>query len=238
MAGENQHITDRPAVGPPPLPAAWEAAPTVRAVDGWPEPVQWLTAALLTLSLLLLAWRGWGLTSWSTRPLELQRNAFIVPFDVNQATEAELLTVPALGPALARRIHEHRQAHGPFRTMDDLLAVPGIGPATLARLSEHLGVVAPADRLAPRVVRAAPPDRPVAGKKIPPAVPLDANRATADQLMQLPGIGPTLAARIIEARSRQPFTSIGDLRRVHGIGDKTLERIRPHLRVDAPPRPE
>ena len=58
------------------------------------------------------------------------------------------------------------------------------------------------------------------------------NRATAAQLMQLPGIGKTLAARIIEARRGQPFRRVDELRRVKGIGAKTLERLRPYVIVD------
>lgn len=64
----------------------------------------------------------------------------------------------------------------------------------------------------------------------PPAV-LDPNTATRDQLESLPGIGPTLALRIVEGRSRRPYRRVDDLRRVRGIGDRTLARIRERLRV-------
>ena len=47
----------------------------------------------------------------------------------------------------------------------------------------------------------------------------------------LPGVGETLARRIVESRSEAgPFTELEALRRVRGIGPKTLERIRPYLR--------
>ena len=60
---------------------------------------------------------------------------------------------------------------------------------------------------------------------------LDANTADAPELMQLPGIGPKLAQRIIESRDTLgPFADQDDLRRVRGIGPKTLEKLRPHLR--------
>jgi competence protein ComEA len=49
--------------------------------------------------------------------------------------------------------------------------------------------------------------------------------------MQLPGIGETLAHRIVETRETGgPFPSPDDLRRVRGIGPKKLEEIRPYLR--------
>jgi competence ComEA-like helix-hairpin-helix protein len=68
------------------------------------------------------------------------------------------------------------------------------------------------------------------------AMPLDLNRATRDELDRLPGIGPGLAARIVDARESQGrFGSVDDLRRVRGIGHTTLERVRPLLAVGPAP---
>ena len=53
---------------------------------------------------------------------------------VNTATDAELQTLPGVGPVMARRIIEHRESTGAFAEPEDLLDVPGIGEATLARL--------------------------------------------------------------------------------------------------------
>lgn len=64
----------------------------------------------------------------------------------------------------------------------------------------------------------------------PPAV-LDPNTATRDELEALPGIGPTLALRIVEGRSLRPYRRVDDLRRVRGIGERTLARLRERLRV-------
>ena len=49
------------------------------------------------------------------------------------------------------------------------------------------------------------------------------NAASVRELQTLPGIGPALAGRIVEAR---PFASIDDLERVRGIGPATLARLR------------
>lgn len=49
------------------------------------------------------------------------------------------------------------------------------------------------------------------------------NTATAEELCQLPGIGPTLAAAIIEA---QPFATLDGLSRVRGIGPRRLAALR------------
>jgi len=64
---------------------------------------------------------------------------------------------------------------------------------------------------------------------------LDPNKADWPELVQLPGIGPTLAKRIVESRQTDgPFLDHDDLQRVRGIGPKTLDGIRPYLRPMPP----
>src|SRR6266699_4839576 len=54
----------------------------------------------------------------------------------------------------------------------------------------------------------------------------DINTATEKELRLIPGIGPVMARRIIDAR---PFRSAEDLKKVNGIGDKKYEEIRPYF---------
>lgn len=59
------------------------------------------------------------------------------------------------------------------------------------------------------------------------AGPIDVNRATADQLDELPGVGPATAAAIVTERERNgPFVNVDDLDRVPGIGPAKLEALR------------
>lgn len=60
--------------------------------------------------------------------------------DVNTASESELERLPGVGPSLARRIIEYRQANGPFATPDDLQNVSGIGPSKFAKMEAFVRV--------------------------------------------------------------------------------------------------
>ncbi|MFC0673914.1 helix-hairpin-helix domain-containing protein [Brachybacterium hainanense] len=57
------------------------------------------------------------------------------PIDLNSADAPTLQQLPGVGPALAQRIIDHREANGPFQDVADLEEVSGIGPATLARIA-------------------------------------------------------------------------------------------------------
>ena len=59
------------------------------------------------------------------------------------------------------------------------------------------------------------------------------NQADAELLATVPGIGPALAGRIIEAREKSGlFHGPDDLTRVHGIGDRRAQQFQSYLRFD------
>lgn len=58
--------------------------------------------------------------------------------DVNAAGPAELCCIPGVGPALAKRIVDHRQIHGSFQSLSDLEHVPGIGPQLSLQLAQAM----------------------------------------------------------------------------------------------------
>ena len=65
-----------------------------------------------------------------------------------------------------------------------------------------------------------------------PAVPVDLNAATVADLDALPGIGPVLAQRILDWRiAHGRFSTVDELGEVSGIGEATLARLRPVVRV-------
>jgi competence protein ComEA len=67
-----------------------------------------------------------------------------------------------------------------------------------------------------------------------PAGKVNLNTATVSQLEDLPGIGPALAARIVEHRQKNgTFKTVDDLMAVKGIGEKNFARIQSYLSVGA-----
>jgi competence ComEA-like helix-hairpin-helix protein len=106
------------------------------------------------------------------------------------------------------------------------------------------------ERRAGRVVEPGPPSqrergersaRPPASARAPKrqaptpgedAPPLDLNRATLSDLTRLPGVGPVMARRILEARDDAGrFGAVDDLLTVRGLGRAKLERLRPFVGV-------
>lgn len=59
--------------------------------------------------------------------------------------------------------------------------------------------------------------------------PVNVNSCSYEELLKLPGIGPKKAKAILEERVRRPFRSVHDLKRVKGIGRKTIQRLAPYL---------
>lgn len=59
---------------------------------------------------------------------------------------------------------------------------------------------------------------------------IDLNRATLEQLDQLPGVGPKMAERILALRQQKGrFLSLEELKEVKGIGDRRFEELRRYL---------
>lgn len=222
-------MADLPLLGVPaasPSPPAKPPPP----VSGGPR---WVLIVPCGIALALLLWRGYDLSPYSARPLDVKKDgAALSPIDLNHANAAELATLPGLGETLAARIVLHREENGEFASVEGLRQVKGIGPKTLDRVRPFLYVGT--------YIEAAPiaPAMNVPGqqqsKKPPPPAKIDINRATAAELQRLPGVGPITAARIIEERGKKPFADADALRRVKGIGAKTLDKLRPHVTTGDP----
>lgn len=100
-----------------------------------------------------------------------------------------------------------------------LVPVPGAAPQTRSA------------KMLPALVRALPRRR--GGGPLRPVRAVPLNRANAQDLQTLPGVGPAMAARILRVRARLGrFSALEELREVPGIGPKRLAKLRPRLVLD------
>lgn len=58
-----------------------------------------------------------------------------VIIDINSAAVPEFTKLPRIGPAIAGRIVEYRNANGPFKKKEDIMKVKGIGPKTFEKIA-------------------------------------------------------------------------------------------------------
>jgi competence protein ComEA len=66
------------------------------------------------------------------------------------------------------------------------------------------------------------------------SIAVNLNTATAAEFEALPGVGPKMAARIVEYRQKNgPFKKIEELMNVQGIGEKNFLKLKPQLTVGA-----
>jgi competence ComEA-like helix-hairpin-helix protein len=142
-----------------------------------------------------------------------------------------LLAAAGVGLAVGRWRATHLDAVERLETLDREVTKPPPGGPTHEAVrpsgaQTDTPTRAPVDhqprrRVAPSGARDAAPA---------PSPPLDLNRASEADLLQLPGVGRVLAARIVAAREAAGrFGAVDDLRRVPGLGRSRLESLRGFL---------
>jgi competence protein ComEA len=153
------------------------------------------------------------------------RPAPAVPVNLNSAGEKELLSLPGVSKAMARKIIAGR----PYGAVDDLVRA-GIPLRAIERIRRLVVVTAPpAAAAAPR---SEAPIRGAAGPRVvqsvtltapPPPRRVDINHASLEELQTLPGVDAATAARIIAAR---PYADVEALERT-GIPAAVIARLAP-----------
>lgn len=191
------------------------------ALRAWLDasPAETLGLALLTSGALAVAALIW----WTSLP----RPAGDAPAPV---------AVPTSGPAADLTIHVAGAVHRPgvvalppgSRVTD---AVDAAGGATADGVLGALNLARPLEDgervLVPTLADSTSGDPEGAvGEEGRADGRVDINRATTEELEALPGIGPVLASRIVEFREDNgPFTEVGELRDVPGIGERTFQTL-------------
>jgi competence protein ComEA len=139
--------------------------------------------------------------------------------DLNKASSMELQFLKGIGPSKADAIVGYREKNGPFLTPEEILNVPGIGEKTLEGIRDRIEV-SPEANPQTRNERQEPND----------LTKIDINQANIAELESLPGIGGFKAKAIVAYRETFGlFEAYEDLLEVKGIGEKTLEKIRPYI---------
>jgi len=88
------------------------------------------TALGLVAALLVLCFAG---AYAQTNPAKAKVN-------INTATQAELETLPRIGPKVAQRIIDYRSQNGAFKKVEDLMKVKGIGEKIFAQIKDQITV--------------------------------------------------------------------------------------------------
>lgn len=98
-------------------------------------------------------------------------------------------------------------------------------------LALALALAAPASA-APAAQSAAPAAAGQTGQGPSAEHPVDINTASEEALIELPGVGPAMARRIVDFRKEHgPFRRVEDLMKVKGIGEKSFAKLRPLITV-------
>lgn len=164
--------------------------------------------------------------------------------EINQATIASWDSLPGIGPSLSQRIVRYRDSRGGFQTIEDLSVIYGLKRETLAKIETQLWLEKPAvlrkqkrnkrkrKYPAKTYYRTAYKSRSTQLAQI-----TDLNQADSTQLDALPGIGPTLARRILKYRQILGYYyHVDQLQAVYGLSEENFERMKPFLTANLPPK--
>jgi competence protein ComEA len=172
---------------------------------------------------------------WRSRPRPVEVAPVAGPVSVQPSPSASGIVV-----AVAGRVHRPGLVRLPFgaRVADAIEAAGGVLPGTdlgflnLARKLVDGELLVVGASPAPVPPGGAAPGAGAPGGGAPgggavPGAPVNLNTATAAELESLPGVGPVLAERIVDYRTRNGgFRSVDELRKVEGVGDARYAQLK------------
>ncbi len=167
--------------------------------------------------------------------------AKIARVDVNSADAETLQGLPGVGPAIGQRIIDGR----PYKNLEDLEKVKGLGKAKVDALKTDItfgpsktAKSAAAASAEAKVIREK--ESPVtrltptgaASGKLRPGEKININKATAEDLDSLPGIGPVKSQAIVAYRNQNgEFKTIEDIQQVRGIKEGEFSKLKDLIKL-------
>ena len=168
------------------------------------------------------------------------------PMDINKATLGDFMNVDGIGEVIAGRITAYRAEAGAIHDIAELSEIEGIGDELCRLIAEHFYVdekdYAPFTTATVTKLTTVKPSTTTTARKTttttttaPKAVfPIDVNKVTKDELMQIDGVGEGLADRITALRiAKGKITDMEQLLEIYGIGQSTYEMLCGYLYVDS-----
>lgn len=157
------------------------------------------------------------------QPSPAPASARVEKININTANLEELDQITGVGPAIAQRIVDYRNQHGPFQTIEEIKNVSGIGDVTFEKMKDEITV---GDVVAPSPTPPPPPPQ------APEVAKININTASYEELQKITWVGEVIAQRIIDYRVQNgPFQTIEEIKNVKGIGDATFEKMKDEITV-------
>ncbi len=145
--------------------------------------------------------------------------------DLNSGSLATLMSLPGVGETKAAAIIAFRELKGPIVSADDLLEIDGIGQATVDNIRPFVAQGGTTQADDETAENDSPTDTGASSGEL-----VDLNSGSLAALMSLPGVGETKAAAIFAFRALEgPIVSADDLLEIDGIGQATVDNIRPFV---------
>jgi competence ComEA-like helix-hairpin-helix protein len=155
-------------------------------------------------------------------------------FDPNSVTETELQAM-GVSRRVASNWVKYIASGAKFRRKEDVQKIYGLSSATYESISPYMVITIEKENT--KSFAAQSPDssviKPAKAKWVREMPVIDINLCSADELMQLRGIGEVLSERIIKYRNLLGgFVRIEQLKEVYGLPEETYEAIKPQILID------
>ncbi len=158
-----------------------------------------------------------------------EKNEFkLKPFNPNTVSTEDLLAM-GLPKQVINNMVNYRNAGGSFRIRTDLQKIYGLDPELYLAVKDFILLPEVTDPDRKLTVENSDPSEPSA-----PKISISINQATAAELMNIKGIGPTLSERIIRYRNLLGgFHSVDQLYEVYGLKEEVILEMKDQIIMDS-----